>query len=88
MQFLSLKKSFERKLNEVFLAIQLEKKFSKEEILEFYLNNINYGNGAYGIETASKTYFNKPSSELTLSEVAFLTAIPKTIQHTTIQLEI
>lgn len=76
LQFLSLKKSFERKLNEVFLAIQLEKKFSKEEILEFYLNNINYGNGAYGIETASKTYFNKPSSELTLSEVAFLTAIP------------
>lgn len=76
LQFLSLGKTWERKIEEIFIAAKLEKMFTKDQILEFYLNNINYGNGAYGIETASRTYFNKPSKELTLSEVAFLTAIP------------
>lgn len=76
LQFLTLEKTYKRKIEEVLIAIELEKIYSKEEILEFYLNNINYGNGAYGIETASITYFNKPSSQLTLSEIAFLTAIP------------
>lgn len=76
VQMLSLEKSYNRKIEEIIISTKLEKLYSKEEILEFYLNNINYGNGAYGIETASRTYFNKPSNELTLSEVAFLTAIP------------
>jgi len=76
LQFLTLEKSYSRKIEEIIIASELEKLYSKEQILEFYLNNVNYGNGAYGIETASYKYFNKPSSELTLSEIAFLTAIP------------
>jgi penicillin-binding protein 4 len=76
VQFLSMEKVYTRKIQEILIARQLEEKYSKEQILEFYLNNINYGNGAYGIETASKTYFNKPSKDLTISEVALLTAIP------------
>lgn len=76
LQFLSLEKTYKRKVEEILIAIELEKLYSKEQILEYYLNNINYGNGAYGIETASITYFNKPSNQLTLSETAFLTAIP------------
>lgn len=76
LQFLSLEKSYKRKIEEIFIATKIENQYSKEEILEFYLNNINYGNGAYGIETASRTYFSKPSKELTISEIAFLTAIP------------
>jgi penicillin-binding protein 1A len=76
LQFLSLEKSYERKIEEILIATDLEKRYSKDQILEYYLNNVNYGNGAYGIETASITYFNKPSKDLTLSETAFLTAIP------------
>lgn len=76
LQFLTLEKSYQRKIEEIFIATKLEKEYSKEQILEFYLNNINYGNGAYGIETASRTYFSKPSKDLTVSEVAFLTAVP------------
>ncbi|PLS18836.1 penicillin-binding protein [Bacillus sp. M6-12] len=76
VQFLSLEKVYSRKIEEILIAMKLEEKYSKEDILEFYLNNINYGNGAYGIETASKTYFNKPSKDLTISEIALLTSIP------------
>lgn len=76
LQLLTLDQNYKRKIEEVAIAAELEKMFTKDQILEFYLNNINYGNGAYGIETASRKYFNKPSRKLTLSEVAFLTAIP------------
>lgn len=76
LQFLSLDRVYSRKIEEIIIASSLEKKYTKQQILEFYLNNVNYGNGAYGIETASRTYFNKPSRELTLSEIAFLTGIP------------
>lgn len=76
LEFLSLERTYKRKLLEIIMASKLEKKFDKEQILEFYLNNINYGNGAYGIETAAKTYFNKSVNDLSLSEIAFLTAIP------------
>lgn len=76
LQFLTLEKDYGRKLEEVLIAHKMEDMFDKEEILEFYLNNINYGNGAYGIETASRHYFSKESKELTLEEIAFLTAIP------------
>jgi penicillin-binding protein 1A len=74
--FLSNEVTYERKLKEIFIAIELEKKYSKEDILEFYLNNIYFANGYYGIEAASKGYFNKSAKDLSLSEVAFLCAIP------------
>ncbi|WP_313130312.1 transglycosylase domain-containing protein [Anaerocolumna sp.] len=74
--FLSNEVTYERKLKEIFIAIELEKKYSKEDIMEFYLNNIYFANGYYGIEAASKGYFSKSAKDLTLSEVAFLCAIP------------
>jgi len=64
-----------RKVQEQFLAIQLENYMTKDEILENYLNIVNFGNGAYGIQVAAKTYFNKDVSELTLSEAAVISAI-------------
>lgn len=74
--FLTHTVSWERKVEEIFISLRLEKIYSKEDILEFYLNNVYFANGYYGIEAASIGYFSKPSSELTLSEVAFLCAIP------------
>ncbi len=74
--FLSSDVSLERKVKEAFLAIMLEQKFSKEEILEFYLNNIYFGNGYYGVAAAANGYFNKSLGSLSIEEVAFLTAIP------------
>ena len=67
---------WERKVEEIFIAMALERKYSKEEILEFYINNIYFSNGYYGIQAASQGYFSKDISELTLSETAFLCAIP------------
>ncbi len=67
--------SWERKVEEIFIAIALEKIYTKDEILEFYINNIYFGNGYYGIEAASQGYFSKSVSELSLSETAFLCAI-------------
>lgn len=74
--FLTQERTWERKAEEIFIAVELEKKYSKEKILEFYLNNIYFGNGYYGIQAASKGYFSKEVNELTLSEIAFLCAIP------------
>ena len=74
--FLTHTVSWERKVEEIFISLRLEKIYSKEDILEFYLNNVYFANGYYGIEAASTGYFNKSSSELTLSETAFLCAIP------------
>ena len=74
--YLTSEKSIERKGKEILIALQLEKKYTKEQIIEFYLNNINYANGYYGIGAAAKGYFNKTVAELTLEEVAFLAAIP------------
>lgn len=67
---------WERKVEEIFIAMALEKKYSKEEILEFYINNIYFSNGYYGIQAASQGYFSKDADELSLSETAFLCAIP------------
>jgi penicillin-binding protein 1A len=75
--FLTMEKSIIRKIKEAILAIIIERKFSKKEILEKYLNQINFGNGVYGIETASQYYFGKNSKDLTLAETAFLAAIPR-----------
>ncbi len=66
---------FIRKVQEQYLAIQLEEHLDKDSILEYYLNNINLGAGAYGVQTASKRYFNKDVSDLNLSEAAVIAAI-------------
>ncbi len=68
---------FVRKVQEQYLALQLEKQLSKEEILEDYLNTINFGAGCYGVEAAAQRYFGKEVSGLTLSECAVLAAIPQ-----------
>ncbi len=75
--FLSPKKTLDRKLKELILAIELESKYSKDQIFSFYLNQIPYGSNAYGIEAASLTHFNKSAKELTLAEAAILAALPK-----------
>ncbi|MGM9626053.1 MAG: transglycosylase domain-containing protein, partial [Eubacteriales bacterium] len=69
--------TIQRKVQEIFRALNLEKKMSKEEILEKYLNTINFGSGCYGIRAAAQRYFNKDVSELNLTECAALAAIPK-----------
>lgn len=74
--FLSNEQTEERKIREMFIAIELEKKYTKNEIMEFYLNNICFANGHFGIEAASKAYFSKSVGELDLAEIAFLCAIP------------
>jgi len=66
-----------RKIREIILAAEITRTYSKDEILELYLNEIYYGNLAYGIEAASETYFNKPASDLTLSEGSFLAGLPQ-----------
>lgn len=67
---------YERKFKEIFIAWEMEKKYTKQQILEFYLNNIFFANGYYGIGAAAKGYFDKDLDELSVSEVAFLCAIP------------
>lgn len=74
--FLDFDKKWSRKIEEAFLTVRLETHYSKDEILEGYLNTINYG-GIFGIENASKYYFNKKASELTLAEASILAGIPK-----------
>jgi len=75
--YLSHEKTIERKFKEAMYTAQLEMKYSKDEILEMYLNQIYYGHGAYGIEAASQLYFNKDASKLTLAESTMLVGIPK-----------
>lgn len=74
---LTNEKSLARKVKELILALELEAKYSKDEILEMYLNEIPYGSNAYGIEAAAQTYFGKPARELTLDEAALLAALPQ-----------
>ena len=69
--------TLERKAREAELALELEKQYSKEEILNMYLNTINYGDGCYGIEAAANNYFQKTSKDLTLAEAAALVGIPQ-----------
>jgi len=73
--FLTTEKTYRRKVQEIWLALQLERKYSKEEILELYLNRIYFGNGAYGVEAAAQTYFNKNIGEISLAEAAMLGGI-------------
>lgn len=74
--FLTNARTWTRKIKEIFIALELEKKYNKDQILEFYMNNIYFANGYYGIEAASKGYFSKTCNELSLSELIFLCAIP------------
>ena len=74
--FLSFEESWERKAREIFIARELEKKYSKTEIMEFYLNNIYFANGYYGIQSASLGYFGKGIKSLSLSQLTFLLSIP------------
>ncbi|MGB5018143.1 MAG: PBP1A family penicillin-binding protein [Candidatus Moraniibacteriota bacterium] len=74
---LTNEKTLIRKVKEVILSIEVEQKFSKDEILEMYLNEIPYGSNAYGIEAATQTYFGKHAKELSLDEAAILASLPK-----------
>jgi len=75
--FLTREKTIKRKVREIILALELERRYSKDQILEWYLNQIPLGINIYGVEAAAKTYFNKPAKELTLAESAILTALIK-----------
>ncbi len=75
--FLTPDKSLDRKLKEAVLALELERRYSKDRILEMYLNQIYFGHGAFGVEAAARTYFGKSVSELDLPEVALLAGLPR-----------
>ena len=75
--YLTFDKTWKRKLEEALLTLELEVHYSKDEILEGYLNTINFGQGNYGIEEASKYYFHKSAKDLTLEEACILAGIPK-----------
>ena len=75
--FLSFDKRWERKLKEIIIAFKLESAYSKDEILCMYLNKINFGAGAYGVQAASNTYFGKDISQLSLAESALLAGLPQ-----------
>lgn len=74
--FLSQEVTWQRKVKEIFVAWDLEKKYTKDQILEFYLNNIYFSNGYYGVGAAARGYFDKEVSELTVAEQVFIAAIP------------
>src|SRR5471030_1478467 len=75
--FLTPAQTYRRKAQELVLAVWLEMHFSKKQILALYLNRVNFGGGAYGIEATSQRYFNKPAAQLTLGEAALLAATMK-----------
>ena len=75
--FLTQERTISRKIKEAFLARQMENKYTKDEILNMYLNQIYFGEGSYGVESASLTYFGKHVQDIDLAEAATLAAIPK-----------
>lgn len=75
--FLTPDRTFKRKIEEAFIALKIERKYSKDEILQMYLNQIYFGEGAWGVQKAAKSYFGKDAHELTLSESALLAALIK-----------
>ena len=79
--FLTPEKSFLRKINEVFLTIEIEKSYSKDQILTMYLNQIYFGHGNYGVEAASTWYFGHPAREMTLPEAALLAGLIQRPEH-------
>jgi 1A family penicillin-binding protein len=79
--FLTPEKSWQRKLKEMILAFKIEKKYSKDEILDFYLNQVPYGSNAYGIQSAAKIYFGKDAKDLSLDEAAMLASLTKATSY-------
>ena len=79
--FLSSERTFDRKVRELVLAYKMELVSSKEQILETYLNQIYFGQGAYGVAAAAQSYFGKDLSALTVAEAAFLAGLPKSPNH-------
>lgn len=79
--YLNFDRNWSRKIKEAWLALKLEINYSKDEILEGYLNTINYGNGVMGIQNASRYYFNKSAEDLTLAEASMLAGIPGSPQE-------
>jgi len=75
--FLTPRKSILRKLKEAFLSFQIERRYTKDEILELYLNQVYFGSGAYGVEAAAQIFFGKPVQDLTLDECALIAGMPK-----------
>ncbi|RLC23548.1 MAG: penicillin-binding protein, partial [Deltaproteobacteria bacterium] len=75
--FLTSEKSIVRKIKEAILALQIERRYTKDEILELYLNLIYLGSGAYGVEAASQTYFGKSVEDITLAQAALIAGLPK-----------
>ena len=75
--FLKPERTLERKVQEVLLALWLEHKHSKDQILEMYLNRVYFGSGAYGVEAASRRYFGKSARDVTLAEAALLAGLLK-----------
>lgn len=75
--FLTRERKIERKIKEAILALRLERELTKDRILELYLNQVYFGSGAYGIESASRRYFSKSAADLTLPEAALLAGLPK-----------
>jgi len=74
--FLTPEKSFARKIKEALLAVEIEKHYSKDKILEMYLNQVYFGHGAYGVEAAAQTYFRKSVDQLSLAEAAMIAGLP------------
>ena len=79
--FLTPDQTLRRKVQEVLLAVELEHQFTKKQILALYLNRVYFGAGAYGIESAAETYFNKPASKLTIGEAALMAGLLKSPTH-------
>jgi len=75
--FLTPRKTLVRKIKEAILALQLERRYTKDEILELYLNQVYFGSGAYGVESAARIFFGKPVTDLSLAECALIAAMPK-----------
>lgn len=78
---LSQEKTFTRKIKEIAISVQLERHYSKDQILQLYLNEIPYGSNAYGIEAASQTFFGKSAKDLDLAQAAYLAALPQAPTH-------
>ena len=75
--FLSNERTFDRKIKEIIIAARIEKSIPKDKILEMYMNNVYLGSGAYGVVSASETYFNKPLEKCSLSELALIAGLPQ-----------
>ncbi len=79
--FFSREKTIVRKFKEIVMAIKVERHYTKEQILDFYLNEVPYGSNAYGVQTASKIFFGKDAKDITLGEASLLAALPKATSY-------